>query len=119
MTSTIKMTMSSDYIWLVAISFLLAATMGLAQERNEIILPDLGYQDYTVEDDENNWRNATATSDNEWRAKEEESKGRIKYGYDPSYEDMQERYNDQYNSLNKRLNQGSDTAAPSQLRFDW
>ena len=110
-----------DYGLLITISFLFAATVVFAQDRNEIILPEFSYLGYAAELEGNDWRNATGDEDNEWRAEEEQkqSKSRIKYGYDPSYEDAQEKYNEQFNRYNKRLNSGNEITAPSQIQFNW
>jgi hypothetical protein len=110
-----------DHGSLIVVGFLFAATAVFAQERNEIVLPEFSYPGYEAELEENDWRNKTDTDDNEWRAEEQlpESKSRIKYGYDPSYEEAQEKYNDQFNNLNQRLNSSDETIAPSQIQFDW
>jgi hypothetical protein len=116
-----KTALFNDYGSLIAISFLFAATVAFSQDRNEITLPEFSYLGYEAELEGNDWRNDKDSDGNEWReiAKVEPSKSRIKYGYDPSYEEAQEKYNAQFNNLNKRLNSSDEVSAPSQIQFNW
>lgn len=111
-----------NHYWLViALSFLFTATVAISEDRNEHAFSDPEYSEYQIELEGNDWRKDSDTSAVGWReqAKEALSESRIKYGYDPSYEDTQSRFNDQYNNLNKRFNNDNEITAPTQIQFNW
>jgi len=112
-----KFTDNAELRPLTTLVFLLASTIVLAQNGTELKLPTTSFDDLDpVEiDSGGGWRDSS-TSDYDWRSPDDQPQGRIRYGYDPSYEEMQIRHNQQYNT-NRSGPEFGDTQAPAQIRF--
>ncbi|RKZ83511.1 MAG: hypothetical protein DRQ39_09405, partial [Gammaproteobacteria bacterium] len=117
MFNIMKFNNTTEYRPLTSLVFLLASTIVLAHNGTELILPSTSYDNYDPVEigGGNDWRDSP-TSDYDWRSPEDQPQGRIRYGYDPSYEEMQIRHEQQYNTNRNRSELG-DTQAPAQFRI--
>lgn len=122
MITAMKEALSYEYWSIIIFSFLIASTIAIAQDSNNLILPESSYRDLDlvapVEIHGGKWREESSIN-YDWRSPEEQQKSRIRYGYDPSYEATQNDLNEQYNSGGAGRTDLGDTQAPSQIRFNF
>ena len=121
MFSAIAFNSNMERVPLVALVFLLASTIVVAQNGTELVLPPSSHYDLDPIDieDGSGWRD-DSSSEYDWRAPEDRQAGRIRYGYDPSYEEQQLRDNQRYNLDNNPSASGLETTpAPTQFRFNF
>ena len=121
MATTITTRPSFNYGQLITVSLLLASSLVLAQNGNELLLAAPSYDELDpVEIHGDDWRDTQDDYNYDWRSEEEQRNSRIRYGYDPDYEEVQSRNRDRYNPDHGHgASELGDTKAPSQIRFKW